>query len=76
MKQENGKVENSKNICDSFFEKSFCQNNFSSSLAMPYGPGRTSLLLQPVRAYYVSLFGGLSSVYEPRESAAMSNWQS
>lgn len=38
-------------------------------------PDLTTLLLQPVRAYYVSLFGGLSSVYEPRESAAMSNWQ-
>lgn len=31
--------------------------------------------LQPVRAHYVFLSGGLSSVYEPQESAAISNWQ-
>lgn len=43
---------------------------------MKYAPGLTRLLLQPVRAYYVFPFGGLSSVYEPRESVAVSNWQS
>lgn len=43
---------------------------------MLQAPDLTTLLLQPVRAYYVLPFGGLSSVYEPRESVAVSNWQS
>lgn len=39
-------------------------------------PWSNSPGLLPVRVHYVSLSGGLSSVYEPQESAAISNWQS
>lgn len=44
---------------------------------LPTGrPWSNNRVLLPVRAHYVSPFGGLSSVYEPRESAAISNLQS
>lgn len=36
----------------------------------------TVAVLQPVRVHYALLFGDLSGVYEPQESAAVSNWQS